>query len=341
MPDIKYVYADCAASAPVLQCAKSAMIMGFGNPNSNHRDGRIARGFLEKARETIARCINARPEQIAFTPSATAACRTAIDLVDPRGMQCSPYEHKAVYDYWFDGQDGSYTYPIISIAHMLANNETGEIYVGKVKELSQKYSVFTDATAAVGQIPVDVQDLGVAALAAGGHKFGAFPGIGFVYVRGGVKDEDTFPGTPPVALAVAMAEALFYRRLTMTEANAYLAEQCSLLLNRIMEIPGAHFTIGKESILHLPNILSVRFDGVNARELLTMLDVNGVYASAGSACTADSDEPSRVLLASGLTEEQALSTIRLSFCPETTVDEFSFVAEALRRSVAQLRKLTE
>lgn len=351
MPDIKYVYADCAASCPVHPTAMEAFVRAAGtrfepsvmpiqyaNPNSVHALGRDARGDLEYARETIASIINAKPEEIAFTPSATEACRFAIAFLSL--TECSPYEHKAVDDaVWFNRSWGM-SNPV-SIAYMLANNETGEIYRDKVKELAEKNVVFTDATAAVGQIPVDVQDLGVTALAAGAHKFGGFPGIGFLYMRGGVKDADTFPGTPPVALAVAMAEALFYRRLTMTEANAYLAEQCSLLLNRIMEIPGAHFTVGKESIIHLPNILSVRFDGVNARELLTMLDVNGVYASAGSACTADSDEPSRVLLASGLTEEQALSTIRLSFCPETTADEFSFVADALRRSVSQLRKLTE
>lgn len=351
MPDIKYVYADCAASWPVHPMAMEAFIRAAGtmfepsvmpiqyaNPNSAHTPGRESRKALEQARETIASIINAKPEEIAFTPSATEACRHAIAFLNL--TECSPYEHKAVeeavgWNRMFLGGDGH------SIAHMLANNETGEIYRGKVRELSKDNVVFCDATAAVGQIPVDVQDLGVAALAAGGHKFGAFPGIGFVYVRGGVKDADTFPGTPPVALAVAMAEALKYRTDHMDEANAYLAEQCSLLLNRITEIPGAHFTVGKESIVHLPNILSVRFDGVNARELLTMLDVNGVYASAGSACTADSDEPSRVLLASGLTEEQALSTIRLSFCPETTTEEFSFVADALRRSVSQLRKLTE
>lgn len=340
MPDIKYVYADCAASAPILPCAADVFTKwAYANPNSVHTLGRDARGDLEYARETIASIINAKPSEIAFTPSATAACRTAIDLVDPRGMQCSPYEHKAVYDYWFDGQDGSYTYPIISTAHMLANNETGEIYRDKVKELAEKNVVFTDATAAVGQMPVDVQDLGVAALAAGAHKFGGFPGIGFLYMRGGVKDADTFPGTPPVALAVAMADALFYRHQHMVYATRYLSHEADCLVGHILQIPGGH--INNKKAPYLPNILSVRFDGVNARELLTMLDVNGVYASAGSACTADSDEPSRVLLASGLTEEQALSTIRLSFCPETTADEFSFVADALRRSVLQLRKLTE
>lgn len=336
---VKSVYADCAASCPPLPCAVDAFSKwAYANPNSVHSLGRDARGDLEWARETIAFCINAKPEQIAFTPSATAACQFAINVMNIGS--CSDYEHKAVWEHtrfikiWCLPNMTTY-------AHMLANNETGEIYSGKVRELSQKYIVFTDATAAVGQMPVDVQDLGVAALAAGAHKFGGFPGIGFLYIRGGVKDDDTFPGTPPVALAVAMAEALKYRTEHMDTANAYLAEQYSLLMDRIMEIPGAYFTVGKESILHLANILSVRFDGVNARELLTMLDVNGVYASAGSACTADSEEPSRVLLASGLTEEQALSTIRLSFCPETTADEFSFVADALRLSVAQLRKLSK
>lgn len=335
----KEVYADCAASAPILPCARDIFTYwSYANPNSVHTPGRESRIALEQARETIAQCINAEPSEIAFTPSATAACQFALNVMNI-GV-CSDYEHKAVWEHarfiniWGLTDTNAY-------AHMLANNETGEIYVGKVKELSQKYSVFTDATAAVGQIPVDVKDLGVHALAAGGHKFGAFPGIGFLYIKGGVKDEDVFPGTPPVALAVAMAEAMKYRTEHMDEANAYLAEQYSLLMDRIMEIPGAHFTVGKESILHLANILSVRFDGVNARELLSMLDVNGVYASAGAACTADADTPSRTLLASGLTEEQALSTIRLSFCPETTADKFSFVADTLRRSVSQLRKLTE
>ena len=334
------VYADCAASSPVLRCAQDAVMeLAFiGNPNSTHLPGRVARKKLEYARDLIAQCINAKPEQIAFTPSATAACRTAIAYLSI--TIDSPYEHKAVeetvgWNRMFLGGDGH------SIAHMLANNETGEIYSGKVRELSKDNVVFCDATAAVGQMPVDVQDLGVAALAAGAHKFGGFPGIGFLYLREGITDESTFPGTPPVALAVAMADALKYRTEHMDNSLRYLSVQYSLLMDRIMEIPGAHFTVGKESVLHLANILSVRFDGVNARELLTMLDVNGVYASAGSACTADSEEPSRVLLASGLTEEQALSTIRLSFCPETTAEEFSFVADALERSVAQLRRLSK
>ena len=351
---VKSVYADCAASCPVHPVAMEAFIRAAGtmfepsvmpiqyaNPNSVHTLGRESRKALEQARETVARCINAKPDQIAFTPSATSACRTALDLFDYRHpfttYDCSLYEHKAVWGYLSDETDDD---PVDGCyAHMLANNETGERYDTIVRDLAKDNVVFCDATAAVGQIPVDVQWLGVHALAAGAHKFGGFPGIGFLYLKDGITDEATFPGTPPVALAVAMANALAYRTAHMTEANTYLMEQTERLAKAILDIPGAHINTPMDR--RLPNILSVRLDGVNARELLTMLDVNGVYASAGSACTADSDEPSRVLLASGLTEEQALSTIRLSFCPETTPAEFRRTAGALRRCVTQLRSLNK
>lgn len=336
------VYADCAASAPILKVAwdvvSKAYAEGWGNPNSVHTAGREARKKLEEAREIIAHCINAKPSEIAFTPSATEACRFAVHFLNI--TDCSNYEHKAVLEACQWGSAFGFGINNHSVyAHMLANNETGELFYGKVKDLSKKYTVFSDATAAVGQIPVDVQDLGVTALAAGGHKFGAFPGVGFIYIRGGVKDEDTFPGTPPVALALAMAYALEYRTEHMKDANVYLLKQTQFLAKDLLNIPGAY--INTPPTNRLPNILSVRFDGVNARELLTMLDVSGVCASAGSACTADSDEPSRVLLASGLTEEEALSTIRLSFCPESAPYEFRFVAGTLKRSVARLRELSK
>ena len=328
---IKSVYADCAASCPPLPCAKDVFTKwAYANPNSAHSLGRDARGDLEWARENIAFCINAKPEQIAFTPSATSAC--ALGFNAALCSSVSPYEHKAVSQLFkFKSTPGC--------AHMLANNETGERYDSIVRDLTKDNVVFCDATAAVGQIRVDVKRLGVHALAAGAHKFGGLPGIGFLYLQDGVTDDATFPGTPPVALAVAMASALEYRCLHMIESNIYLMKETDRLASAITEIPGAH--INSPMDRRLPNILSVRFDGVNARELLTALDVRGVYASSGSACAADSDEPSRVLLASGLTEEQALSTIRLSFCPETTSEEFSFVADTLREAVAQLRSLTE
>ena len=333
---VDFVYADCAATAPMLGFDWSSSDYRYANPNSTHKLGRIAREDLEYARSVIAECINAKPEQIAFTPSATSACHTAVSYLNI--TDCSPYEHKSVWEpvewdrLFVCGDDRS-------TAHILASNETGERFDSKVRALAKEKVVFTDATAAVGQITVNVQWLGVAALAAGAHKFGGPPGIGFLYLREGITDESAYPGTPPVALAVAMATALKYRMNHMIEANVYLMEQTDRLAESLLEIPGCHINTPMNK--RLPNILSVRFDGVDARELLTMLDISGVYASAGAACNSHSDEPSAVLLASALTEEQARQTIRLSFCPETSEEDFRFVAEAVSRCVSNFRNLTK
>lgn len=341
MTPIREVYFDCAASAPMLRSVRETLgVWQYANPNSVHSPGRDARGDLEQARKTIARCINAEPEEIYFTPSATAACRSAVELLEIRS--CSVHEHKAVKDACLAQSTrlGS-----VSFAHILASNETGEIFTEAVgKAVSAGIPVFTDATAAMGHIPIDVKKLGVAALAAGGHKFGAPPGIGFLYVKDGVaeykiSDRDfSYPGTPPVALALALASALEYRTSgRIYESLAYMHSQQSLLTSALLGIPGAH--INCMSKPRLPNILSVRFDGVNARELLTLMDVNGVCASAGSACHAEDDRPSAALLAAGLTEEQARSTIRLSWCEETPPEDFDFAAGVIADCVERLRTL--
>lgn len=334
---MRNVYADCAASAPVLPKLWDILRdRELANPNATHFLGRKARTMLEAARENIAKCIGAdKPSEIAFTTSATAACRFAIDVMNIGW--CSPYEHKAVRDHVefvraYGVVDGD------AVARMLVNNETGEWYDYEIKKDTTHNRVFTDATAAVGQIPVNVKELGVEALAAGAHKFGGIPGIGFLYMKGGISDDDTYPGTPPVALAVAMSEALQYRTEHMYEDTERMQANIYSLGRDIMEIEGAHINTPIHSVR---SILSVRFDGVNARELLVSLDSLGVFASAGAACSANADEPSRVLLASGLTEEQALSTIRLSFCPETPDVDFVYLARALRLSVSKLRQLSQ
>lgn len=339
MEPTREFYFDCAASAPVLPCAVDVMKYPYANPNSVHARGRDARVDLEQYRATVARCINAEPNEIYFAPSATAACRSAVELLAIRS--CSVHEHKAVKDACLAQSTklGS-----VSFAHILASNETGEIFIDEVKELvASGKTVFTDATAAMGHIPINVKKLGVTALAAGGHKFGAPPGIGFLYVKGGVAEyqiserDFTFPGTPPVALAGAMAEALKYRTRRMGVANRYLYGQRQQLIDSLLEIPGAHINCADKPCL--PNILSVRFDGINARELLTLMDVNGLCASAGSACHAEDDKPSAALLAAGLSEAEARSTIRLSWCEETREADFVSCWLIIRDCVERLRTL--
>ena len=342
MNPIREYYFDCAASAPILPVALDNLKYPYANPNSVHSPGRDARADLEIARTKIAECIGAEPNEIFFAPSATAACFDAVMALDI--SRRSPHEHKAVHNAVSSHVlTGKINFD--AVAHILASNETGEIFIDEVKELvASGKTVFTDATAAMGHIPINVKKLGVTALAAGGHKFGAPPGIGFLYVKDGVaehkiSDRDfSYPGTPPVALALALASALEYRTSgRIYESLAYMHSQQSQFAAAMLGIPGAHINcMGKP---RLPNILSVRFDGVNARELLTLMDVNGVYASAGSACHADDDQPSAALLAAGLTEEQARSTIRLSWCEETPPDDFDFAAEVIADCVERLRTL--
>ena len=335
------VYADCAADAPVLGRANAVMsAYSFANPNSVHLFGRKSRESLENARAVIAECIGAEPGEIYFTPSATAACRSAVSLLEI--PHCSPHEHEAVKSACRWQIIGSGIDPEAH-AHILASNETGEIFIDEVMQLvEQGKKVFTDATAAMGHLAIDVKELGVAALAAGAHKFGGPPGIGFLYVKDGVAERGvterdfSYPGTPPVGLACAMAEALKYRTENMEMTRTTLAERVAL--GRALEkIPGVHLNVREKP--RLPHILSVRFDGIDARELLTLLDVNGVFASAGSACHAEDDKPSAALLAAGLTEEQAKSTVRFSFSEETTGSEYDTVADVVKECVERLRRL--
>ena len=340
MNPIREVYFDCAASAPMLRSVREMLgAWQYANPNSVHSAGRNAREILESARAVIAECIGAKPREIYFTPSATAACHDAVRLL--KIWERSPHEHQSVVNACVN-QTLTGSHDPDATAHILASNETGEIFSGEVMRLvRQGKTVFTDATAAMGHYPIDVRHLGVAALAAGAHKFGGPPGIGFLYVKDGVAEcsfserDFSFPGTPPVALAAAMAEALLYRVENMDMGRALSMRED--FQKRLLQIPGAH--INRADKPRLPHIVSVRFDGVNARELLTLLDVNGVCASAGSACHADSDKPSEALLAAGLSHEQALQTIRLSFCEETFESECREVAQITGDCVERLRTL--
>lgn len=341
MNPIREYYFDCAASAPILKCSHAVLAAWeFMNPNSVHLFGRKSRESLENARAVIAECIGAEPGEIYFTPSATAACRSAVSLLEI--PHCSPHEHEAVKSACRWQIIGSGIDPEAH-AHILASNETGEIFVDEVMQLvEQGKKVFTDATAAMGHLAIDVKELGVAALAAGAHKFGGPPGIGFLYVKDGVAEykfserDFSFPGTPPVALACAMAEALKYRMENIEMARTMLAERVAFG-RELEKIPGVHVNVRDKP--RLPNILSARFDGINARELLTLLGVNGVFASAGSACHAEDDKPSAALLAAGLTEEQARSTVRFSFCEETTGAAYDMVADVVKMCVERFREL--
>lgn len=337
---------DCAASAPVLPCAREAFLSAPpGNPNSVHAIGRQAREALENARHDIAECIGAEAKEIVFTSGATSACREAVEIFDIQIP--NKHDHKAVYDAVM-GQALRFRFHGEAVSNVrsipLVSNETGRFFSEEIEEEIRwnGHEVFTDATAAMGHCRVDVKELGVCALAAGAHKFGGYPGIGFLYVRGGFADffdeadRDHHPGTPPVALACAMAAALKHRVRNLDAAEELFQYRTWFVELLRKTIPDMEINTPFSSV---PTVLSLRFDGVNARELLTAMEMRGLCASAGAACSSGSDEPSRQLLAHGLAPEQALSTVRFSFSEETSMADFHAAASIVCESVSALRSL--
>lgn len=359
------VYADNAATTKILPCAITAMCSApTGNPNSTHAVGREARKALEEARKTIAECINAEPEEIIFTSGATEANNMALNMLAhyarehwDKSFHISGAEHSSIYNQAtrrglagvFDGSEEHQPFrsgDVFSV--MLANNETGEINdVSKIVnsivlynwQTDYHYYAHTDATAAVGHIPIDVKALGVDYLSASGHKFGAPAGIGFLYVKkgapiypimyGGGQENGKRPGTTPVALACAMAAALKYRTDNMPETLEAIRAKRDRLARTLASL-GWRVNTPENS---LPGTLSVTNTDYKASTFLPILDSLGVCCSAGSACNAGSDKPSRVLLACGFTEKEALSTIRISISEETTWEEIEYIENAFAETM--------
>lgn len=349
------IYFDNAATTPVLPCAWEAMQAApEGNPSSSHAAGREAKAALEKARATIARCINCDPSEVYFTSGATEACNWAVKSICStadfrhRSMVPSPFEHHAVTEAVEQYNVPKYTK--LDIAQMLVNNETGQLY--DVESLCKKGGlVFCDATAAVGHIPVDFKALGADYMAFGGHKFGSLKGIGALIVRrgcpiapmifGGAQERGMRGGTVSVPLVSSMAAALTWRSLHMAEnekAIRAVAQELIISLGCHRVDFDINLPVGKSSKDCAPHILSIRFPGVYGAALAAALSENGVMVSTGSACSSGDNAASANLMASGLTEQQALETIRFSFDWYNTTAEASEAAGIIDQLIPTLRR---
>lgn len=342
-------YFDHAASTPVLPCAVTAFLRApRGNPDSTHAMGRQAKESLEESRAIIAECINAKPEEIYFCSGGTEANNLVIQTMLKHGPALySASSHASVWNiplYRIDRPESGISVPYI-------NNETGEILsMKRIAEDKAAYPLLhLDGVAAVGQYDVNVDRLSCDYLTASGHKFGAPQGIGFIYAKknvpicpmfyGGKQEKGIRPGTPSVALAAAMAAALQYRTEHIYEAWQQMRNINEFIRGRVQCMSGGHIPAADLQWKTAAHILSVRFDGVPSAQLLPLLDAQGVCCSAGSACSAGSRTPSRVLLASGLSEKEALETVRISICPETTQHDAEILLSALKNAVEKLRKI--
>ena len=344
------IYMDNAASEKPLPCAvrafNKAVKKHYANPHSSHRSGMESKAILEQARETIAECINCRPNEVYFTSGATEACNWAIQIMAKHGTVTSyPTAHAAVTE-----KIDSYRFDIMArrtykgFCYTLVNNETGNIEAKPITA-DKNALIFCDATAAVGNIPVHFRSMGVDYMAFGAHKFGGIPGIGCLIVRESAPIEPFLygggekyrAGTPCVALAAAMAAALKYRTKTQERRNAKAAKMRYILLDEGLRKRVRDMTY-YENTLQAPNILSLTFDGVDGSALVAMMSEKfGTMICTGAACNSGENAPSKVLVAHGYTEDEAKSTVRLSISEHTTKLECRRVVKQLAYCVKHLR----
>ncbi len=344
----------------------------YGNPSSFHTFGSSVLERVTAAREQVAAAIGARPEEIVFTSGGTESDNMALRGCSAlRGgpVVTTAVEHPAVLETArhlggparIIGVDSSGMLDMkayrgalgdASVASvMFANNETGTLMpVKDAAEAAHEAGVpfHTDAVQAVGKVPVNVEELGVDMLSLSAHKFHGPKGVGALYLRrgfslpplitGGHQEKGMRAGTYNAAGIIGMGRAAALAMEHLKDERAV-----SRLLDRfekgVLEMcPGA--MIMAESSPRLPNTSTVIFRGIESEAVLTLLDIRGIYASSGSACSTGSKDPSHVLMAMGLDHNLANSAVRFSLGRYNTVDEVDYAVEVLSGIVEKLRAIS-
>ncbi len=349
----------------------------FGNPSSSHAFGRQAQKALEESRETLARLIGANSEEIIFNSGATEGNNHAILGIarsfknQGRHILCSSVEHHSVLESmaYLEKEGFKVTYlPVdetglvdpqavkkavtketILIVVMHASNEIGTIQpIVQIGRIAKEYKIpfLVDAVQAVGHIPVDVNELGADLLSLSAHKFYGPKGIGALYARKGIKISSFLLGgdqeksrrasTQNVAGAVGLAKAV---ELCQTRMNEEMIIQKGFRDRLFEEIPKRIPGVRGNGhwIQRLPNNAHFSFEKISGEALLMSLDMIGIAASMGSACTSGAMEPSHVLRAIGLSDELALGSLRITLGRWTTQEEIDYLLEKLPGIVASLR----
>lgn len=355
---LKSYYFDAAAHEPPYPAAVKAFTraLPLGNPSALHACGVAAKIALEEARASIAQDLNCLPEEVYFTSGATEACNWMMESLSAyTGKLVFPhhYEHHAVLEY--PPVDHPHRTDRTGFTHMMANNETGEIYDILSMRRNAPNALFAcDAATAVGQIPVDFKALGVDYLAFGAHKLGGISGIGCLIVkkdtpllaliRGGGQEWGKRGGTESVVLACAMAAALHERMDNMLSNMKRIARCRDMLITYLVRfVPDTYvngpYTPG-DVVLRLPGNANLSFLGVESQALVMALSAEGVYASSGSACTSGEADGSYVLRAMGYPASRARSAVRFTLPYTVTEDDILGAVPLIVSAVENLRRLT-
>ena len=365
------VYADNAATTKLDNEAFEAMrpylLDMYGNASQPYSFSRSVRKALKQARETIASCINADPEEIYFTSGGTESDNWAIKGTmlmpgDKRELITSQIEHHAIlHSAKFVEQMGFQVQylPVDSVGQispktleacissktklvsvMLSNNEVGTIE--PIKELAtiahNNGALFhTDAVQAIGHLNIDVKLLDVDLLSASAHKFNGPKGIGFLYIRhgveiipfndGGSQEFGQRAGTENIAAIVGMATALKNNIEVLEASTLHLQKLERTILNRLNEAGIDYRRNGSDT--HLPGNMSLSFKGFEGEMLLHRLDLKGICVSTGSACDSKNTQVSHVLKAMAIDSEYAIGTIRVSLSKANTLDEALKIADSI------------
>ena len=378
------IYLDNAATTKTRPEVVEAMLPyfteKFGNPSSIYEFASQNRKAVDEAREIIAKSLGADISEIYFTAGGTEsdnwALKETFDAYASKGNHIitSKIEHHAILHTceYLEKHGCEVTYvdvdengvikldqlkkairpTTILISVMFANNEIGTIQpIKEIGEIAKQHNILfhTDAVQAYGQLPIDVNELGIDMLSASAHKLHGPKGIGFLYIRkgaklhslihGGAQERQRRAGTENVPGIVGFGKAVEIAMATMEDRKKkeiYLRDK---LMKRVLaEIP--YVRVNGDRSRRLPNNVNFSFQFIEGESLLIMLDMNNICASSGSACTSGSLDPSHVLLAIGLPHEIAHGSLRLTLGDEKTDADIDTVLEVLPQIVQRLREMS-
>lgn len=364
----------------VLDAMMPYFTQSFGNPSSIYQVAQINKKAIDDARETIAKHLGANTNEIFFTSGGTEADNWAIKgIVEANKNKgnhiiTTKIEHHAVLHTceYLEKQGFEVTYldvneegvidlealkaaikdTTILISIMYANNEVGTIMpIKEIGAIAKEHGIafHTDAVQAIGQVRIDVKEQNIDALSLSGHKIYGPKGIGVLYIRrglritnlihGGAQERGRRAGTENVPAIVGIAKAMELAYTDFEAKNERIKGLRDKLMNGILEsIP--YSKLNGSSINRLVNNVNIGFEFVEGESLLLLLDMNGVAASSGSACTSGSLDPSHVLLALGLPHEKAHGSLRLTLGEGTTEQEVDYVLEKLPAIVQRMRDMS-
>lgn len=380
----KIIYLDHAATTAARPEVVEAMLPYFTenywNPSSVYTPASKNRKAVDKSRETIAKTLGTDSQNIYFTAGGSEsdnwALKAAAEAYQSKGKHIitSTIEHHAILhtcDY-LKSQGFEITYvnvdengilkldeleaairpDTILISVMFANNEIGTIQpIKEIGEIAKKHGIIfhTDAVQAYGQLPINVEEYHIDMLSASGHKLNGPKGVGFLYIRkglklrsfihGGAQERKRRAGTENVTGIVGLGKAVEIAFDTMGERIKKETKLRDYAIDRILsEVP--YCRLNGDRRKRLPNNINISVQFIEGESLLIMLDMAGICASSGSACTSGSLDPSHVLLAIGLPHEIAHGSLRMTLGEETTKEDMDYVIEKLKEIIEKLRTMS-